>query len=195
MHCGRVVNLVPGNNLSGKQPVLPVWNFGLIVIRHYLRGLLRFWAAWITVNAIRHHTETARVDEAERALNEYAVAILEVIQKYEAVPVALSHEARQDAERRFQALNDATDAPTIRTAMIDSVIGGDQPMIAQFLNCCRFVSRASAASPTLPGLDLLNPKLVFGTAWFWTLPEVHDVQEEIDALSSQFRRYIGVNDG
>ena len=48
--------------------------------------------------------------------------------------------------------------------------------------------------PTLPGLELLNPKLVFGTAWFWTLPEVHDVQEEIDALSSQFRRYIGVND-
>jgi hypothetical protein len=54
-------------------------------------------------------------------------------------------------------------------------------------------SRASATSPTLPGL--LNPKLVFGTAWFWTLPEVHDVQEEIDALSSQFRRYIGVSDG
>jgi hypothetical protein len=26
--------------------------------------------------------------------------------------------------------------------------------------------------------QLLNPKLVFETAWFWTLPEVHDVQEE-----------------
>ena len=49
-------------------------------------------------------------------------------------------------------------------------------------------------STTRPGLELLNPKLVFGTAWFWTLPEVHDVQEEIDALNSQFRRYIGVND-
>jgi len=35
---------------------------------------------------------------------------------------------------------------------------------------------------------------VFGTAWFWTLPEVHDVQEEIDALNDQFRRYIGMND-
>ena len=55
-------------------------------------------------------------------------------------------------------------------------------------------SRASAITPTRPGLELLNPKLVFGTAWFWTLPEVHDVQEEIDALNSQFRRYIGVND-
>ena len=49
-------------------------------------------------------------------------------------------------------------------------------------------------STTRPGLELLNPKLAFGTAWFWTSPEVHDVQEEIDALNSQFRRYIGVND-
>jgi len=54
--------------------------------------------------------------------------------------------------------------------------------------------RARATSSTLPGLELLNLKLVFGTAWFWTLPEVHDVQEEIDALSGQFRRYIGMND-
>ena len=38
-------------------------------------------------------------------------------------------------------------------------------------------SRASATSPTLPGLELLNPRLVFGTAWFWALPEVHDVQD------------------
>ena len=89
-----------------------------------LTGLAALLAAWITVNAIRHQTETARVEEAERALNEYAVAILEVMQKYEAVPVALSHETRQDAERQFQALNDATDAPTIRTAMIDSVYRG-----------------------------------------------------------------------
>jgi hypothetical protein len=56
-------------------------------------------------------------------------------------------------------------------------------------------SWASANTSTRPGLHLLNPKLVFGTAWFWTLPEVHDVQEEIDALGSQFRRYIGVNEG
>ena len=105
-----------------------------------LAGLAALLAAWITVNAIRHQTASARVDEAERALNQYAIAILEVMQKYEAVPVALSHETRQDAERLFQALSDATDAPTIRTAMIDSIIGGDQPMIAQFLNCCRFAA-------------------------------------------------------
>jgi len=55
-------------------------------------------------------------------------------------------------------------------------------------------SRASTITSTRPGLELLNPKLVFGTAWFWTLPEVHDVQEEIDALNDQFRRYIGMND-
>ena len=105
-----------------------------------LAGLAALFAAWITVNAIRMQTQTARVDEAERALNQYAIAILEVMQKYEAVPVALTHETRQDAEKLFQALNDATDAPTMRTAMIDSIIGGDQPMIAQFLNCCRFAA-------------------------------------------------------
>jgi hypothetical protein len=56
-------------------------------------------------------------------------------------------------------------------------------------------SQANATTSTVPGLELLNLKLVFGTAWFWTLPEVHDVQEEIDALRSQFRQYIGVKDG
>ena len=55
-------------------------------------------------------------------------------------------------------------------------------------------SRASPMTSTRSGLELLNPKLVFGTAWFWTLPEVHDAQEEIDALNNQFRQYIGVND-
>ena len=69
-----------------------------------LTGLAALLAAWVTVTAIRHQSQTARVDEAERALNEYAVAILEVMQKYEAVPVALSHETRQDAERRFRLL-------------------------------------------------------------------------------------------
>jgi hypothetical protein len=57
-----------------------------------------------------------------------------------------------------------------------------------------FRREVSAIESTLPGLELLNLNLVFGTAWFWTLPEVHDVQEEIDALKSQFRRCIGVND-
>src|SRR3974390_312844 len=67
-----------------------------------LAGLVALFAAWITVNAIRMQTETARVDEAERALNQYAIAILEVMQKYEAVPVALTHETRRDAEKLFQ---------------------------------------------------------------------------------------------
>jgi len=105
-----------------------------------LAGIAALLAAGITVSAIRHQAERSRVDEAERALNQYAVAVLEVMQKYEAVPVALSLETRLDAERLFQALTDATDAPTIRTAMVDSVVGGDQPIIALFLNCCRFAA-------------------------------------------------------
>ena len=42
--------------------------------------------------------------------------------------------------------------------------------------------------------ELLSQNLVFGTAWFWTLPEVHNIQTEIDLLTSQFRRYIGARD-
>ena len=45
-----------------------------------------------------------------------------------------------------------------------------------------------------PRLDLLNPGLLFGTAWFWTLPEVHETQKEIDTLNSHFRRSIGMSD-
>src|SRR5262249_36027225 len=41
-----------------------------------------------------------------------------------------------------------------------------------------------------PKLDLLNPDLLFGTAWFWTLPEVHEAQKEIDARIDEFRRSV-----
>ena len=39
------------------------------------------------------------------------------------------------------------------------------------------------------GMHLLNQDqgLIFGIAWFWTLPEVHDVQDDIDALAREFR--------
>ena len=45
-----------------------------------------------------------------------------------------------------------------------------------------------SAGPT----DLLNPNLLFATAWFWTLPEVHRVEREIEALTNLFRRSIGM---
>ena len=58
----------------------------------------------------------------------------------------------------------------------------------------RTVRASKVSASTMPGLELLNPNLVFGTAWFWTLPEVHEVQKEIDTLRRQFRRYIGLNE-
>jgi hypothetical protein len=59
----------------------------------------------------------------------------------------------------------------------------------------RHTVRASQVSAsTMPGLELLNPNLIFGTAWFWTLPEVHEVRKEIDTLRQQFRRYTGLNE-
>lgn len=126
--------------LVGLPPSSSCIEFWLNRYQTLLAGLAALAAARITVNALRNHMQIARAEEAERALNLYAVALLEVMQKYEAVPIALSQDVRQEAERRYGALEDATDAPTIRTALIDSVIGGDQPMLAQFLNCCRFAA-------------------------------------------------------
>ena len=54
--------------------------------------------------------------------------------------------------------------------------------------------RRELRPPSTASLQLLNPKLVFGIAWFWTVPEVQDVQEEIDVRRSEFRGYIGVRD-
>ena len=36
-----------------------------------------------------------------------------------------------------------------------------------------------------------NPNLLFGTAWFWTLPEVHEAQKEIDVRNAELRQLIG----
>ena len=55
-------------------------------------------------------------------------------------------------------------------------------------------STVRASQLNASALELLNPNLVFGTAWFWTLPEVHEVQKGTDALTRQFRRYIGLNE-
>ena len=55
-------------------------------------------------------------------------------------------------------------------------------------------SWASANTSALPGFDLLNPKLVFGTAWFWTLPEVHDVQEDAEIAPSSLHDHDLVSD-
>jgi hypothetical protein len=46
-----------------------------------------------------------------------------------------------------------------------------------------------------PGMELLNPNLLFGSAWFWTLPEVQEAQREIDARNANFRRYLGIDKG
>ena len=41
-----------------------------------------------------------------------------------------------------------------------------------------------------PDLELLKPNLLFGTAWFWALPEVHEAQKEIDAGNPELRLLI-----
>lgn len=107
-----------------------------------LTGLAALIAALITVGAMHRHAETARADEAERALTRYAVAILEVMDKHEEATPARGNETRQDAEKRLQALYAAAADATVRSAMIDSVLGRDQAMVAMFVNCCRMSAAA-----------------------------------------------------
>jgi hypothetical protein len=102
-----------------------------------LTGIAALVAAWVTIKVMRQQTETARADEAERALTRYAGAISEVMQKHENARPPGQHETLQAAEERLRALNDALDDATLRAATIDSVFGRDLPMLAMFVTCCR----------------------------------------------------------
>ena len=52
------------------------------------------------------------------------------------------------------------------------------------------IQRLSLLDDYWPGSELLNPSLLFGTAWFWALPEVHEAQKEIDARNAELRQLI-----
>jgi hypothetical protein len=91
----------------------------------------------ITVRVMREQIETARADEAERALTRYTVAIFEVMQRYQNVGPPRTGERPEDAKLRFRLFDEASDDATIRAAMVDSVFGRDRPMIAAFLNHSR----------------------------------------------------------
>jgi len=52
------------------------------------------------------------------------------------------------------------------------------------------MQRLSLLDEYWPGLELLNPNLLFGTAWFWALPEVYEAQKEIDARNAELRLLI-----
>ena len=60
------------------------------------------------------------------------------MQKYEEATPASGDETLEDAQKRLSALRDATDEPTMKAAMMDTVLGLDQPVIAMFVNNCRF---------------------------------------------------------
>ena len=103
-----------------------------------IAGIAALVVAGITIRVMRRQIETARADEADRALTRYAIAILDVMQKYEEATPASGDETLEDAQKRLSALRDATDEPTMKAAMMDTVLGLDQPVIAMFVNNCRF---------------------------------------------------------
>lgn len=110
-------------------------------IYHYqtlIAGLAALAAALITVRVMRQQIDLARADEADRALTRYASAIMDVMQRQRAATPPDENESLAVAKQRLEALDAATDHPTMRAAMMDNVLGMDLPMVAFFVNCCRF---------------------------------------------------------
>lgn len=110
-------------------------------IYHYqtlIAGVTALAAALITVRVMRQQIDIGRADEADRALTHYASAIMDVMQKHEAATPPDQNETIDDAKLRLEDLRAATDDPTMRTAMMDNLFGLDQPMVASFVNSCRF---------------------------------------------------------
>jgi hypothetical protein len=103
-----------------------------------ITGAAALVAAWVTVRAMRQQIESTRVDAADRALTSYAIALFDVMEKYHAATPPDDKETLDDALKRFSTLRDATDEPMMKAAMMDGILGEDQPAVPQFVSCCRF---------------------------------------------------------
>ena len=103
-----------------------------------IAGIAALVAALIAVQLAWRQGGRARADQAEQALTRYATAILAVMRTHEAATPPSGDETMEDAQKRLDALRDATDHPIMIAAMMDSVLGEDAPMIAMFNNSCRF---------------------------------------------------------
>jgi hypothetical protein len=101
-----------------------------------IAGLVALLAGLVVIHDIRCHTEASRADQAERMLTGLADAIVDIMQKYEAV-FALEPDPSNDREL-LQKLEAATDRSEIKSGLIDSLMGQDAAMLALYVNHCRF---------------------------------------------------------
>jgi hypothetical protein len=121
-----------------------------------LTGLAAIATAWVTFRVMRYQIDATRADEADRALASYAVALTDVMDKY--LAAVGEHENRKGAEEALRALKNATDDPTIRTALIDPAFGKDQGIISMFLHACKMYAAAQHQSfVDLPNRNAIWP--------------------------------------
>jgi hypothetical protein len=108
-------------------------------------ALFAAWVAWVAIGRkiqeTLRHAEQSRRDNAERALTRYGIAILDVMDRYTQV---FHPQDEKEVLARLDAFRAVMDDPTVRSAMVDSLFGRDQPMVAFFLNSARFAAYAYA---------------------------------------------------
>jgi hypothetical protein len=105
-----------------------------------LAGFAALAGAIITVRAMMGQTDMTRADDVERRLARYAGAILNVMQAYAFARPLDDEEDLEIGTLQQKRLDVATDAPSIREAMIDGALGPDTKMVAQFISACRFAA-------------------------------------------------------
>src|SRR5262245_10942544 len=94
------------------------------LIYHYqtlIAGAAALAAALMTVRVMRQQIDVARADEADRALRQYASALMDVMERHELATPADEGETLAEAKQRLEALIAATDH--LRSAMMDNLLG------------------------------------------------------------------------
>lgn len=127
-------------NAVAKGDALNVFEFWFNRYQTFIGGALALLAAFLTVRAMGRQTEVGRCDDAARTLTRYGIALLETMQKYEEARPPTEHEAMAVAEQRLRDFQRVAEDATLRSAMADSLMGKDQPMIAFFINSARFAA-------------------------------------------------------
>jgi hypothetical protein len=99
-------------------------------------GLLALFAALLVVREARRHLEVSRADQAERMLTALADAIVDIMQKHQAVWAI--EPSQFDAHELLQRLEAATNRAEVKSGLVESLMGGDAAMLALYINHCRF---------------------------------------------------------
>jgi hypothetical protein len=108
----------------------------------FVAALIALLGATITVNAMWRQTESMRADQAEMRLARYSAAFLDMMIRYHDLEPMRDNEIGDEAKPRYRVFDNATDAQTIREAMIDAALGPDRYIVGTFVARARLAALA-----------------------------------------------------